>query len=81
LFILELKQVAVLVDLAIINAQGQGDFEIERVLCLQAAVRGYDSLIYKLNRDCSLVEFLELCKDVWKALALDSKLPKKLVSI
>jgi len=76
----EPKQVAVLVDLAIINAQGLGDYEIQRVLCLQAAVRGYDSFIYKLKRKCSFEAFLTLCEDVWKALDLDPKLPQNFVS-
>ena len=68
-------------DLAMIGAQGQGDFEMERVLCLQAAVRGYDALIYRLKPDCSFTEFLQLCDEVWQALDGDPKLPQKFVSL
>ena len=74
------KEVKVLVDLAMIRATGQDDMEVERVSCLHAAATGYASLIYDLQEDADFHDLLECCKNVWRALATDKHLPKKLVT-
>ena len=71
----------VLVDLAMISAEGQGDLEVQKVSCLHAAATGYAPLIYDLKPDMSFSEFLPLCQAVWRALDVDKKLPQKFVSL
>ena len=73
------KEVKVLVDLAMIRAAGQGDMEVEKVSCLHAAVTGFASLIYDLPEESGFLQLLECCKNVWRALDTDPKLPEKLV--
>ena len=77
---LGMKELKVLVDLAMISAAGQGDIEVERVSCLHTAVTGYASLIYDLKKTDGCEEFLAKCKPIWKAVESDPGLPKKLVS-
>ena len=69
-----------MVDLALISALGQGDWEVTKVSCLHAAVSGFAPLIYDLKPTDGFSEFYERCKDVWQAYEADSNLPKKLVS-
>ena len=71
----------VLVDLAMITAHGQGDYEVQKVKCLHAAAIGYASLIYDLQPNTPLDRFLELCKSVWRSLESDPELPTKLVCL
>ena len=78
---LGMKELKVLVDLAMISAAGQGDIEVERVSCLHSAVTGYASLVYDLEQKDGFKEFLTKCKPVWKAVESDPGLPKKLVSL
>ena len=78
--VLDPKEVKVLVDLAMISAEGQGDLEVSKVSCLHAAVTGYAPLIYELESDCDFQKFLIKCQAVWKAVDVDKDLPKKLVS-
>lgn len=78
--IVDMKELKVLVDLAMISASGQGDIEEQRVSCLHSAVTGYASLIYDLHANDGLKEFLTKCEPVWKAVQSDPALPKKLVS-
>ena len=73
------KEVKVLVDLAMISAQGRGDLEVQRVSCLHAAATGYAPLIYDIRTDMGFKEFLPLCQAVWKALEVDCELPMKFV--
>ena len=68
-----------LVDLAMISAEGQGDLEVARVSCLHAAVTGYAPLIYDLDRKMDFKGFIHLCELVWRALEADPKLASKLV--
>ncbi len=75
----DMKELKVLVDLAMISAAGQGDMEVERVSCLHSAVTGYASLIYDLDTKDGLKDFLAKCEPVWKAVESDENLPKKLV--
>ena len=70
----------VLVDLAMISAEGQGDMEVAKVMCLNAAATGYAPLIYDLTTDMGFKEFLPLCQAVWHMLDVDPGLPKKFVS-
>lgn len=69
-----------LVDLAMIMAQGQGDYEVGKVTALHTSVLGYAPLIFELKEDCSLKKFLELGHNVWQNLAADEQLPQKFVS-
>jgi len=75
------KEVKVLVDLAMISATGQGDFEVQKVSCLHAAATGYAPLIYDMKRDMGFKEFLPLCQAVWRTLDVDDKLPDKFVCL
>jgi len=72
--------VKVLVDLAMISAEGQGDMEVEKVLCLNAAATGYAPLIYDLTPEMGFRDFLPLCQAVWRMLDVDPALPRKFVS-
>jgi hypothetical protein len=62
-------------------AQGQGDYEVEKVTCLQTSVMGYAPLIYDLKENSTLTEFKTLCNEVWLHLDEDAKLPDNFVSI
>ncbi len=68
-----------LVDLAMISAEGQGDEVEEIVSIFHSAVLGYAPLIFNLKRDSSLDTFLECCRTVWRSLDSDRRLPDKLV--
>ena len=74
------QEVKVLVDLAMISADGQGDYEVHKVSCLHAAATGYAPLIYELEQTMGFSEFLPLCKTIWRALDADETLPTKFVS-
>ena len=69
-----------LVDLAMISAEGQGDMEVTKVSCLYAAAIGYAPLIYDLKTNMGFREFLPLCQAVWRSLEVDKSLPTKFVS-
>jgi len=73
------KELNVLAELAMSSAAGQGDLEVERVLCLLAAVNGYAPFIYDLPQNTDFNHFMKLCGHIWHALASDKNLPKKLV--
>lgn len=75
----DLQELKVFVDLASISA-GEGAMEVDRVKCLHAATTGYAPLIFNLDKHCDSKMFLEKCELVWKELASDPNLPKKLVS-
>ena len=79
----DIKELKVLVDLAMISASGQGSMEEEKVSCLHSAVTGYASLIYDLKEKdgYGLKEFLAKCQPVWSAVESDPRLPNKLVGI
>lgn len=70
----------VLVDLAMISAQGQDDLEVQKVSCLHAAATGYAPLIYDMQSNMGFKEFLPLCQAVWRVLEVDAELPRKFVS-
>ncbi|KAK3096790.1 hypothetical protein FSP39_003301 [Pinctada imbricata] len=72
-----LKELKVFVDLASISA-GEGAMEVDKVKCLHAATTGYAPLIFNLGQECDCDRFLEKCKEVWRELASDPGLPKKL---
>jgi hypothetical protein len=72
--------VKVLVDLAMISAQGQDDLEVQKVSCLHAAATGYAPLIYDMQSNMGFKEFLPLCQAVWRVLEVDAELPRKFVS-
>lgn len=74
------KEVKVLVDLAMISAEGQGDMEVQKVKCLHATATGYGPLIYELKQEMGFREFLPLCQAVWRVLEIDKDLPDKFVS-
>ncbi|ESO09859.1 hypothetical protein HELRODRAFT_167678 [Helobdella robusta] len=71
------REVKVLVDLALISAEGQGDMEEQKVACLHTAVTGYSPLIYDLKEEMGFKEFYPVCMNVWKVLRADPNLPKK----
>jgi hypothetical protein len=73
-----LKELKVFVDLASISA-GEGDYEIDKVNCLHSATTGYAPLIFSLDLECGTTVFLGKCEEVWKELASNRNLPKKLV--
>lgn len=75
------NELTVLVDLALIMAQGQGAFEVGKVTGLHTSVMGYAPLIFNLQEGCSIEEFMNLCRDVWQNLKADPELPTKLVGI
>ena len=75
------KELKVLVDLAMISATGQGDYEVQKVSCLHAAATGYAPLIYDMKPDMGFKEFLPLCEAVWRTLDVDDKLPDKFVCL
>uniref|UniRef100_A0A8D2D6D2 E3 ubiquitin-protein ligase RNF213 n=1 Tax=Sciurus vulgaris TaxID=55149 RepID=A0A8D2D6D2_SCIVU len=72
-----LNELKVFVDLASISA-GENDIDVDRVACLHDAVQGYASLLYKLDTQAGFGEFMELLKELWKALRNDPHLPSKL---
>ncbi|XP_063420807.1 E3 ubiquitin-protein ligase rnf213-alpha-like [Mytilus trossulus] len=62
-----LKQLKTFVDLAYI-ASGDDPMDISKVTCLHSAAVGYEDLIFKLNKNCSFLNFIELCHEVWRSL-------------
>jgi len=68
-----------LVDLAMIMAQGQGDYEVGKVTGLHTSVLGYAPLIFEMKANCTLKDFMELCHSVWQNLDADKQLPNKFV--
>ncbi|XP_052086034.1 E3 ubiquitin-protein ligase RNF213-like [Mytilus californianus] len=72
-----IKELQVFVDLAS-TSTGEGDMAVARVHCLHSATTGYGPLIFNFNENCDDKAFLEKCKQVWRVLSTDSKLPKKL---
>ncbi|XP_052083737.1 E3 ubiquitin-protein ligase rnf213-alpha-like [Mytilus californianus] len=65
------------IELASMSSR-QGDLAIARVHSLHASVTGYGPLIYyDVNWDENA--FLTKCKQVWKVMETDSKLPNKLL--
>ena len=75
----ETKELKVLVDLAMISAAGQGDMEEKMVDVFHSAVLGYAPLIYDLKPDSTFEEFLANCKNVWRSLESNPRLPENLV--
>lgn len=75
-----LKELQVFVDLALMSV-GDDPYNTGMVQALHSAVTGYAPLIFDLERECGLLELLELCKPVWRELEFNQKLPKQLVSI
>ncbi|XP_071122875.1 E3 ubiquitin-protein ligase RNF213-like [Mytilus edulis] len=72
-----IKELQVFVDLAMMSA-GEGDMSVARVHCLHSATTGYGPLIFNFDENCSDKVFLEKCKQVWRVLSADFKLPEKL---
>ncbi|WAR07200.1 R213A-like protein [Mya arenaria] len=73
------KELKVFVDLAMMSA-GEERLNIAKVQCLHSAVLGYSPLIFDLDEtDCNYTRLLEMCKVVWKELAVNPKLPKQLL--
>ena len=73
------KEVKVLVDLALGRASGQGNIEVGKVKHFRDAVTGYMPFIYRVVPTDGFNQVLEHCKNVWKTLSIDPKLPEKLV--
>ena len=63
-------------DLALRSAEGQGDLEVERVMCLRSAVTGYANFIYDLKEDTNFGDFMKL----WEC-QKDKDLSTKLVRL
>ncbi|KAM5307769.1 E3 ubiquitin-protein ligase RNF213 isoform 2-T2 [Glossophaga mutica] len=72
-----IHELKVFVDLASISA-GENDIDVDRVACFHDAVQGYACLLYKLDASAGFREFMELLKELWKALENDRHLPRKL---
>ncbi|XP_044312386.1 E3 ubiquitin-protein ligase RNF213 isoform X2 [Varanus komodoensis] len=73
----DINELKVFVDLASISA-GENDMDVDRVACFHDAVLGYSSLLYELKRESGFEEFMNCLGKLWKALASDNNLPKKL---
>ncbi|VTJ82902.1 Hypothetical predicted protein [Marmota monax] len=67
-------ELQVFVDLAFILTE-ENDIDVDRVACFHDAVQGYASLLYKLDKKASFSKFMELLKELWKALQNDPHLP------
>jgi len=76
---LDVKELNVLMQLAMTSAAGQGDLEVARVSCLHSAVTGYAPIIYDLKKETNFEDFMKLWKTVWHVLSNDQALPTKLV--
>ncbi|VTJ56144.1 Hypothetical predicted protein, partial [Marmota monax] len=72
-----ITELQVFVDLASILA-GENDTDVDQVACFHDAVQGYASLLYKLDNKAGLSKFMELLKELWKALKNEPHLPSKL---
>ncbi|XP_053516781.1 E3 ubiquitin-protein ligase RNF213 [Artibeus jamaicensis] len=72
-----IHELKVFVDLASISA-GENDIDVDRVACFHDAVQGYACLLYKLDASAGFQEFMDLLKELWKALENDPHLPRKL---
>ncbi|KAM4802730.1 E3 ubiquitin-protein ligase RNF213-like [Urocitellus parryii] len=70
-------ELKVFVDLASISA-GESDIDVDRVACFHDAVQGYASLLYKLDKKAGFSKFMEILRELWKALQNDPHLPSKL---
>lgn len=81
MFVKDQGELHTLVDLAMIMAESQGDYEVGKVTALHTSVLGYAPLIFELKEDCTLQTLMELCHSVWQNLAADTQLPQKFVSI
>ena len=77
---LPLEELRTFIDIALIVATGEGAVQVEYIVCLDAAVKGYAPFIYQIEDDMSYEEFLQLCSEVWDVLKADPKLPEKFVS-
>ncbi|XP_036924176.1 E3 ubiquitin-protein ligase RNF213 isoform X2 [Sturnira hondurensis] len=71
-----IHELKVFVDLASISA-GENDIDVDRVACFHDAVQGYACLLYKLDASAGFCEFMDLLKELWKALDNDRHLPRK----
>lgn len=74
---LPLAELRTFIDIALIVATGEGAVQVEYIVCLDAAVKGYAPFIYQIKDDMSYEEFLQLCSEVWDVLQTDPKLPEK----
>ncbi|XP_076693046.2 E3 ubiquitin-protein ligase RNF213-like [Callospermophilus lateralis] len=72
-----ITELKVFVDLASISA-GESDIDVDRVACFHDAVQGYASLLYKLDKKAGFRKFMEILRELWKALQNDPHLPSKL---
>lgn len=73
-----MKDLHTFVELASMSSR-QGDIAIARVHSLHAATTGYGPLIFNYDESWDEKYLLERCKQVWKILQEDPKLPSKLV--
>lgn len=67
------------IDLALIAAANEGAVQVEYINCLDAVVKGFAPLIYRINKDIDYEDFLKLCCDVWEALRVTPDLPNMFV--
>ncbi|XP_052807608.1 E3 ubiquitin-protein ligase rnf213-alpha-like isoform X3 [Mya arenaria] len=73
------KELKVFVDLAMMSA-GEEPMNIGKVQCLHSAVLGYSPLIFELDATkCDFRKLLDMCKVVWKELAVNPNLPQQLL--
>uniref|UniRef100_UPI0040389A17 E3 ubiquitin-protein ligase RNF213-like n=1 Tax=Callospermophilus lateralis TaxID=76772 RepID=UPI0040389A17 len=72
-----ITELKVFVDLASISA-GESDIDVDRVACFHVAAQGYASLLYKLDKKADFRKFMEILRELWKALQNDPHLPSKL---
>ncbi|WAR07278.1 R213A-like protein [Mya arenaria] len=73
------KELKVFVDLAMMSA-GEEPMNIGKVQCLHSAVLGYSPLIFELDATkCDFRKLLDMCKIVWKELAVNPNLPQQLL--
>lgn len=77
---LPLDELRTFIDIALIVATGEGAVQVEYIVCLDTAVKGYAPFIYQIEDDISYEKFLQLCSEVWDVLQADRNLPEKFVS-
>ncbi|XP_065826351.1 E3 ubiquitin-protein ligase RNF213-like isoform X2 [Oscarella lobularis] len=73
----EWKELETFVELAGTRSSAEGDFEAFKVAHLRAACAGFAPLLFNLDEDVDLDQFLKACRSVFDKLAGDQQIPQK----
>ena len=73
----EWKELETFVELAGTRSSAEGDFEAFKVAHLRAACAGFAPLLFNLDKDVDLDQFLKACRSVFDKLAGDQQIPQK----